>query len=335
MYYIGADIHSSTCSFCVIDKEGKEIDSTKIATNGRLIRDYLKSFEGNKTLTFEECEISGWMYGISKLEVDEVLVCNPVANKSYKKAKTDKLDARNLAKLLSGGFLKPVYHDGSERERFRTLMSGYQDLVEEAVRMKNRYKSIFRRIGEKAIGKWLYNDESFLDGLKSPDAKFIGRQIYNLLEVLEESRKEYVKEIEQTSKKFKEISHLKTIPGIGIIQSAKIVSQVVNPERFPNKYKYYSYCGLVSHQRISGEALYGKEKIWGNRILKCVYKMAAHSILSGDSGLRKYYDFLREKGMGHKSAYNALSRKIAAISLSIWKNNEDYDDKRIIDGLIK
>ena len=99
--YIGMDAHSSTCSLCVMDERGREIDSTVIETNGRLLVGYIKSIAGRKKLTFEECELSRWLYDILKDEVDELIVCNPVHNREYKKAKTDKLDARKLAKLLT------------------------------------------------------------------------------------------------------------------------------------------------------------------------------------------------------------------------------------------
>ena len=288
--YIGLDAHSSTCTFNVTDERGREVDNTTIETNGRLLVKYLREIEGIKKLTFEECELSSWLYEILRSEVEKLIVCNPVANSDYKKIKTDKMDARKLAKLLRGGFLVSVYHDGSKRERFRSLMSGYQDLVEEGVRLKNRYKSLFRQGGKKVKGESLYRDESFLEGLSRPDFKFIGTQIYQLLEKMEESRQEYLKEIIRYSKGFKEMKYLKSIPGIGSIQAAKIVSQVIDPDRFASKYKYYSYCGLVRHKRISDGKGYGSEKIWGNRILKCVYKMAGHSVLKGESGLRNYYD---------------------------------------------
>ena len=333
--YIGLDAHSSTCTFNVTDERGREIDDTTIETNGRLLVKYLRGIGGVKKLTFEECELSNWLYEILHPEVDELLVCNPVANKDYKKIKTDKMDARKLAKLLRGGFLIPVYHNGSSRERFRSLMSAYQDLVEEAVRLKNRYKSLFRKEGKKIKGESLYNDESFLECIERCDFKFIGSQIYHLLEKMEQDRKEYLKEIFKYSKRFKEIKYLKTIPGIGLIQAAKITSQVIDPSRFADKYKYYSYCGLVRHKRISDGKEYGSCKIWGNRILKCVYKMAGLSVLQGDSGLRKYYDCLRSKGISHDNAYNAVCRKIAAISLSVWRKREIYNDELITGNLTK
>ncbi|MBI4668015.1 MAG: transposase [Elusimicrobia bacterium] len=315
-----------TCFF--IDEQGREVDNVTIETNGRLLVNYIKSIQGAKILTFEECELSHWLFAILKPEVDELIVCNPVANKEYKKVKTDKLDARKLAKLLRGNFLTPVFHDGSKREQLRTLMSGYQDLVEEAVRVKNRYKSLFRKDGNRVKGESLYKDEGFLEDLKRPDSKFIGTELYHLLELMEKSRQGYIEEIRRSSRRFKEILYLKTVPGIGPIRSAQIVSQVIDPKRFASKYKYFSYCGLVRHPRESAGMNYGTTRIWGNRILKCVYKMAAHDVLRGHSSLRKHYDRLRTQGVSDQNASNAISRKIAAISLSVWRNSQKYDDKK-------
>ncbi|MDD3036084.1 MAG: transposase [Candidatus Saccharimonadaceae bacterium] len=329
IHYIGMDAHSSSCTFCITDALGREIETVTLQTNGKIIKNYLRSFKGHKQLTFEECELSRWLFGIINQEVDKLIICNPVANKEYKKAKTDKLDARKLAKLLRGGFLTPVFHDGSERERFRNLMSSYQDVVDEGVRLKNRYKSLFRKNGQRKRGVTLYNDESLLEGLPRGEDRFIGSHLYRLLTVIEESRNAYVKEITLYSNKFKELKLLTSIPCIGIIQAAKIVSQVVNPNRFATKYKYYSYCGLVRHTRTSADRNYGTAKIWGNRVLKCVYKMAGHAVLNGNSQLRVYYDDLRQRGISHDNAYNAVCRKIAAISLSLWKHNKRYNEKMV------
>jgi transposase len=205
-------------------------------------------------------------------------------------------------------------------------MSGYDDLINDAVRVKNRYKSLFRKAGEKVIREKIYTDKSFLEGLERPDFKFVGTQMYKQLEMLDETRKEYIKQIKISSRSFKEIKYLMTIPGIGIIQSAKIVAQVVNPYRFKNKYKFYSYCGLARHKRISDGVEYGSEKIWGNRILKCVFKMAGHSALKGSNGLKKYYEYLMTKGVSEKNASNAICRKISAIALSLWKKRQTYKD---------
>jgi transposase len=334
MLYIGMDAHSSNCVFSVVDGNGEERDRAVVATNGRLIIDYLRSIEGRKKLTFEECELSRWLYGILQNEVDELVVCNPVANGECRGAKTDKLDARRLANLLRGNYVKGVYHDGSAREQFRNLVSGYCDVVESGVRLKNQYKSLFRKEGNRQKGTALYNDDNFLKGLKRSDFKFVGVQIFDQLQTLEVIRQKYVSEIGRVSGKFREMKYLKTIPGIGEIQAAKIISQVIEPGRFPTKYRFFSYCGLVRHQCESGGRFYGSKRIYGNRILKCVYKMAGHSALKGESGLRRYYDRLVAKGVSEAGAGNAVCRKIAAISLSVWRNERRYDDE-LVDKSLK
>jgi transposase len=128
------------------------------------------------------------------------------------------------------------------------------------------------------------------------------------------------------NRKFPEIKYLKSIPAIKDIRSAQIVSQVIDPGRFRNKYKFYAYCGLVRYKKQSGGRDYGNKKAHGNRVLKCVYKMAANQVLKGNSALRKYYDKLRTQGVSDKNARNAVSRKIAAVSLSLWINKRRYND---------
>jgi len=318
-----------------MDEKGRELDNTTIQTNGRLLVNYVRSIKGTKKLAFEECELSNWLYELFHLEVDELVVCNPVENTQYKKKKTDKIDARKITKLLRGNFLSPVYHDGSKRERFRAFMSGYKDLVQEGTRLKNRYKSLFRKSGIKIEGERIYNKPTLLAELERPDLVFTARHIYEAIQHIERSLEEYKKVIPRSKKDFPELEILTSAPGIGYIQSAHIVSQVISPKRFQTKYKYFAYCGLVRHKKESGDRRYGSAKIWGNRTLKCVYKMAGRQALKGTSALRKYYDHLRSKGVSDKNAYNAVCRKIAAITLSMWRNNKRYDDNIVLGNLIR
>ena len=316
--YIGIDAHSSTCTLCVVDVQGTEMDNRMIATNGRLLIDYVKSLGNNVVVAFEECDLSCWLFDILNKHVSQVVVCHPAANAEYKRAKTDKLDAKRLAQLLRGGFLHPVFHDGSEREKFRLLVSSYNDAVNDSVRIKNRLKAINRRTR-------LSKDKIFLS-----HAVFIKEQLTTQMELLDQTRQQYQKKLETSVKHFKETKFLISLPGIKYIQAARIIAQVIAPARFKNKYKFFAYCGLVRHKRISNNRLYGTTRVWGNRTLKCVFKMAAHSALRGDNALRSYYDSLRNKGVSDKNACNSVARKIAALALSLWKNNQRFNEQKIL-----
>ena len=319
--YIGLDAHSSTCTFCVLDLQGVELETRTIITNGRLIIDYVKSLGKDIHIAFEECDISFWLFDILYKHVSKIIVCNPTANVQYKRAKTDKLDARNLANLLRGGYLKPVFHDGSIREKFRMLVSAYEDTVEESTRIKNRIKAIKRRTRS---------------GVKDPvdaDAVFVLKQFNERLEDIHRMCDEYKDKLTVQVKHFKETKYLVSIPGIKYIQASKIIAQVVDPRRFKTKYKFFAYCGLVKHPRLSARRSYGSVRIFGNRMLKCVFKMASHAALKGDGCLRQQYDDLRAKGLADKSAKNAVARKIAAITLSVWRNKKLFNEQMILKSL--
>lgn len=319
--YMAIDAHSSTCVFCVVDVQGNELDQRSIVTNGRLIIDYVKSFGPDVVVAFEECDLSCWLYTLLHPHVQQVIVCHPAANAEYKRAKTDKLDARRLAQLLRGGFLHPVFHDGSEREKLRVLVSNYEDTISDIVRLKNRLKTIQRR-------SRLSQDKTF-----ASHAAFVKEQMTSQLEVLAQTREAYHQKLETSAKRFKETRCLISLPGIAYIQAARIIAQVVDPARFKNKYKLFAYSGLVRHPRISNNRLYGTTRIWGNRTLKCVFKMAAHSAIRGSNALRVYYDSLRAKGVSDQNAQNAVARKIAALALSLWRNNQKFNEQKFLERL--
>jgi transposase len=319
--YMAIDAHSSTCSFCVVDAQGTEIDQRSIATNGRLLIDYVQSFGKDVVVAFEECDLSCWLFDLLRKHVRELIVCHPAANAEYKRAKTDKLDALRLAQLLRGGFLHPVFHDGSEREKLRILVSNYDDCVRDIVRMKNRLKAINRRKG-------LSKDKTFINHMS-----FVKERLTFQLEPLIQTRDIYHKKLEASVRRFEETKYLISAPGIKYIQAARIIAQVVDPLRFKNKYKFFAYCALVRHPRISNKRFYGTTHIWGNRTLKCVFKMAAHSALRGDNALKTYYESLRLKGISDQNARNAVARKIAALTLSLWRNKQRFNEQKFLERL--
>lgn len=319
--YMAIDAHSSTCVFCVTDAQGQELDQRSIATNGRLIVDYVKSFGPDVVVAFEECDLSCWLYNLLSKHVHQVVVCHPAANAEYKRAKTDKLDARRLVQLLRGGFLHPVFHDGSQREKLRILVSSYEDTVRDIVRLKNRLKTVQRRAR-------LSNDKTFIN-----HAVFVKEQITLQLAPLLQAQEAYRHKLVTSVKPLKETKYLISLPGIAYIQAARIIAQVIDPARFKNKHKFFAYCGLVRHPRISNKRFYGTTRIWGNRTLKCVFKMAAHSALRGHNALRVYYDSLRAQGVSDQNAYNAVARKLAALTLSLWRNHQQFNEQKFLDRL--
>ncbi len=113
---------------------------------------------------------------------------------------------------------------------------------------------------------------------------------------------------------FTAIENMWKVSGIDTISSVKIYGTVIEAKRFANKNKYRGYCGLVHHQKQSGNRNYGKRKTRYSRLLKSVYKTATLAAIRGHSDIGEYYEYLTAtKGYSAHKARNAVARVTLAM----------------------
>jgi transposase len=113
---------------------------------------------------------------------------------------------------------------------------------------------------------------------------------------------------------------------ISNIRGSIIAAIICSPERFANKHKLWAYAKLVRYIDVSDGRIYRSRETAGRTELKSTFMGAATAVLQGSSGLKRYYDRLRSKGVAHREAKKAVARRIAAIALMIMKTNKAYDD---------
>jgi transposase len=325
--YIGLDAHKSTCTFVVIDDSGEMIArGTVNTTEGNLVN-FIKGLKGKKVLTFEECGLSQWLCVILREHVDSLTVCNPCYLPEAQGPKTDFRDALNMAHTLRSGHLVPVYHDESHWIQLRVLVSGYADLVEEIVRAKNRIKAVFRAEALDTDGNDFYETaRERAKELSHESARFVVENLFMQIEFLEKQKLDFKLQFMKNRKRYKPIKNLETIPGFGVVRANVVAAIVCMPHRFKNKHHFWGYSMLVRHIQESGGRIYGNKRIHGRGELKDVFLGAAESALRGDTSLRKYYDDLRARGVDARASKLAVARRIAAIALSILKNNGTFQD---------
>jgi len=324
-HYIALDWAQINMAVARMTKESTKVISKDVPANIRELKMYLMNLKGKKMLTFEETTTSQWLYTELKDYADEILVCDPYRNHLLSEgAKTDKLDAMKLVKLLRSGMLKPVFHkSGGEFIRMRKFVSGYEDMVKAGVRLKNQRAAMFRAVGKCKRQKALEDrmDQFVLGGLDRSIA----------FHTAEKER--YEAEMEKFSKKHKMIRDLDSLVGIGRVGAVKIAARVVEPKRFKNKGKWLSYCGLVKHDKMSGGRSYGKKPTRHCRSLKSVFKTAAISAIAKNANniFKDHYEYLiAEKKYSEANARNTLARRIAVIALGILKSGQPFEAKRII-----
>lgn len=324
-YYIGLDAHSATCTFAVVDKNGDCKLRKTVDTTEKNLHWVIDQIHGETELTLEESTLSQWLYLILKDKVDRLLICNPLYIAKKQGAKTDFRDALHLAQELRTNHLSEVHHESSHWIELRTIVSGYQDITQEIVRSKNRLKSIFRGSAIKTDEASFYKNIERGKELKNNSEKFVAEKLFSQIHYLEEEKLKYKDEFKRNKLKYRPIRNLITIPGINIIRSNVIAAMVTTPHRFKNKHKFWGYCMLVRHIQESGGRIYGNKRIHGRRELRDAFLGAAESALRTETSLRDHYDIVRLKH-SHKDAKLSVARRIAAISLSLLKNNETYHD---------
>jgi hypothetical protein len=102
--YIGLDVHQATISAAVLDSTGKLVMESVVETKAATILQFVRGLRGSLWLTLEEGTWAAWLYDLLKPHVTQIVVCDPRRNALLKEgSKSDRIDARKLAKLLRGG----------------------------------------------------------------------------------------------------------------------------------------------------------------------------------------------------------------------------------------
>ena len=155
--YIGMDVHKESISIAVMKGDGKLVMESIIETKASTILQFIQGVRGDLHVTFEEGTWAAWLYDLLKPHVTELIVCDPRKNALMKEGnKSDKVDARKLADLLRGGYLRSVYHGENGLRTLKELARSYLTISKDLTRVMNRVKALYRSWGICCGGQQVY-----------------------------------------------------------------------------------------------------------------------------------------------------------------------------------
>jgi transposase len=341
--YVGLDVHRDTISVAVLNAEGKLVQQSVLATHASAILDFLHGLRGTLYITFEEGTHSAWLYDLLVRRVAHLVVCNPRKNALLKAgSKSDAIDARKLAELLRAGLLSPVYHGQNSTATVKHLGRSYAALTEDTTRIMGRLKALYRSQAIACAGQKLYGSrhrEEWLAQLTDSGMQRRARRLYQELDLLQQLRREARRDLILECRKHSESKLLRTVPWLGPIRVALLIGRVQTPHRFRTKRQFWAYCGLAletrssaDYQMVDGQLERRKKPVFirglnrnHNHDLKNLFKSAATTASGSDGPFRPFYENLLKKGMRAEMARLTLARKIAAITLHVWKKGEAFD----------
>ena len=341
--YIGLDVHQSTISVAVLNAEGKLVMQSVVETRSTTIVDFLQGLRGTLYVTLEEGTHSAWLYDLLVRHVAKLVVCNPRKNALLKAGnKSDTIDARKLAELLRAGLLSPVYHGQSSTQTVKHLGRSYAALTEDTTRIMGRLKALYRSQAIACAGKKPYGSrhrEEWLAQLSESGLRRRAERLYQELDLLQELRRQARRDLILECRKHSETKLLRTVPWLGPIRVALLIGRVQTPHRFRTKRQFWAYCGLAletrssaDYQMVNGQLERRKKPVFirglnlnHNHDLKNLFKSAATTASGSHGAFRPFYENLLLKGMKPELARLTLARKIAAITLHVWKKGEPFD----------
>ena len=340
--YIGMDVHQEAIVIAVLNGSGKLVMETILETKASSILQFLHGLRGELHVTWEEGTWAAWLYDLLKPHVHEILVCNPRRNALLKEgSKSDKVDARKLAELLRTGMLRPVYHGENGLRTLRELARSYQTINKDLTRVMNRLKALYRGWGIPCAGTQVYAPryrEEWLNKIVQAGVRRRAELLYQQLDGLQALRRNLRPEFLGESRKHKAAKLLRQIPCIGPIRAARLIALMQTPHRFRSKRQLWTYSGLgiethdsAQFRFVRGELQRSKkpQQLRGlnqnhNHEMKEIFKGAATRASSSTGPFHDFYAALLAKGMKPEMAPLTLARKIAAITLTLWKGGRTF-----------
>jgi transposase len=341
--YIGMDVHQETISIAVMNSAGKVVMECVIETKASTLLDFMDGQRGDLQVTFEEGTWAAWLYDLLKPRVTKIVVCDPRRNALLNEgSKSDRIDAWKLAELLRGNQLKPVYHGEHGVRTLKELVRSYLTLSKDAARVMTRVKALYRSWAIPCTGKQVYaprHRAEWLAKISEPGVRRRAEFYYQQLDALRSLRQEVRRELLTESKKHKAWKLLCQIPSIGPIRAAMLIGILQTPHRFRTKRQLWTFSGFgiethssADHRYVEGQLRRSKKpaSIRGlnqnhNHDLKNLFKGAALVASSKPGPFQEFYAALLAKGMRPEMARLTLARKIAAITLTVWKKGANFD----------
>ena len=254
---IGLDVHRDFCEIAICE-DGVVRSAGRVNSTPEALRVLAESLLASDRVALEVTGSAWEVVRILEPFVDKVVVVSPDdTGISNARAKTDRLDARALAKLLWTGELEAVWVPDEGCRRLRRRLARREQLVHARSRAKNEIHAVLMRrlqgkppcsdlFGVKGR-KWLMSLELPVEETETIHAGL--RHIAFLDAEIEEVERLIAKQALLSA----DARRLMTVPGVNLICAAWFLAAVGDIRRFRTSRQLVAYLGLDPKVRQSGE----------------------------------------------------------------------------------
>ena len=337
--YVAIDVSAAMSAIRVESEKRRLLDERLIETQAGELIGYFHKLGRDTVVVFEEGCQSKWLHDLLRPYAGDVIVCDVSGNRRSG-SKSDKLDTKLLLDWFRSGSFKRVYQGEPGQRGLKETARGYLAIQGDRARVKNRIKAVFRSWGIRCGDQKVYGKKHRSEWLEQLEgaARQRAERLYRQLDYLEPETRAAKKELMEQARKHPAYCLLRPIPGLGPVRVALILTWVMTPHRFRTKRQFWSYCGLAvktwgsgEYEIVDGQIRHNPKRVLTrglnrhrNAILKAVFKGAAEQ--AKRKQMRPRFEAARARGVTPSHATLNLARKLAAMTLAIWKSKQPYDE---------
>ncbi len=323
---VGVDVHLDFIEIAICE-EGKVYSAGRVPSTPEGIGTLADSLLPTDRVALEVTGSSWEIVRLLEPHVSKVIVVSPGdTGISQARAKTDRLDARTLARLLWTGELEAVWVPPEWIARMRRRLSRPGQLVRARSRAKNEIHAVLmgRLKGRPPVSD-LFGVKG-RDGLQLPleEAETVQAGLRHI-EFLDSEIEQVERLICQEALKSRQVRRLMTVPGVNLICAAIFLAAVGDIKRFKGSRQVVAYLGLDPrvYQSGSGPARGGRISKQGSPQARWALVEAARSVAQQPGPMHAFYERIRDR-KGHNAAVVAVARKLAMLFWCILTRAEDY-----------
>lgn len=332
MVHVGVDLHKNLIVLCVVRQDLSVQTLRRLACQD--ISAIVAFFEslGEFQAAVEATGSYEWFVALIEPLAQRIVLVNAKKYRIIAESchKTDKNDARNLAKSLAEDKLPPAYRPTPRQREHRSLVRHRQFLQKERTQIRNKVrriagdhnadrKDLFTAKGRQWLAQVPLNtSEQFIVDQLMIQYDLINDQIMALTRQTEQ----FAKEASEVENKHREV--LRTIPGVGPVTTEVVLSELGDIERFKSAKGAMAYAGLAPGRRESagkGRDL-GISKS-GSGLLRSALVEAAWQLVRHSPFWKSTYEKLKKR-RGARRAIVAIARRLLGVMIAVLRSNEAY-----------
>jgi transposase len=326
---IGLDVHRDFCEVAIAE-DGAVRSAGRVETTPEQLELFARSLSADDRVALE---VSGGAWEIARIlerHVKRVVVVSPDdTGIRQARAKTDRLDARTLARLLAAGELDAVWMPDEACRVLRRRLARREQLVRARTRSKNEVHAVLmRRLKGRPPVSDLFGVKGrrWLRALKLPleEAETLESALRHV-EFLDQEIAAVERLIAREALRSADARRLMTVPGVNVICAVSFLAAIGDIRRFRSSRRLVAYLGLDPRMRQSGSepAQGGRISKRGSASARWALVEAAWSVVRQPGPLHAFYQRIRAR-RGHGKAVVAVARKLTVLFWCLLTRGEDY-----------